>query len=133
LELWECSFCMIYFVRDNTQKFIFRLHRLWHPSMVQTFVGLLMQSMLFLPNLDIKSFNDSHIIHLANIDLLFCTSTLRWCLFLNLLIVDWEIPPMFKSLLIYMHIIMKLKKQKIFSFIHYILLHHFALEDFSTY
>jgi hypothetical protein len=68
-------------------------------------------SMLFLPNLDIKSFNDSQIIHLANSNPLFHTSTLRWCFFLNLLIVDWKIPLMLKSLLIYMYIIMKLKKK----------------------
>ncbi len=67
-------------------------------------------SPLFISNLDINCFNDSHNTFFANIDLLFWTSTLRWCLFFNLLIVDLDIPPMFNSLLIYMYIIMKLKK-----------------------
>jgi len=57
-------------------------------------------SLLFHPKLDIKSFNDSHIVHLANIDPFFQTSMLRWCLFFNMFITNWNIPPMFNPLLI---------------------------------
>ncbi len=69
-------------------------------------------SMFFLPSLDIKSFNDSHIIHLANTNILFRMSTSRWCLFFNLFIIEWEFFLMLKSLFICMYIIMKLKKIK---------------------
>jgi hypothetical protein len=93
LQIWykllQASWCNICFFNFNSYSFI---------------------SFLFLSNLDIKSFNDSHTIHLANIDLLFYTSMLRWGLFFNLLIVDWNIPPMLNFLLLYMYIIMKLIK-----------------------
>jgi hypothetical protein len=42
--------------------------------------------------------------------LFFFTSTLKWCLFFNLLIVDYEIPLMLNSLLIYENVIQKVIK-----------------------
>ncbi len=57
-------------------------------------------TLLFFPTFNIKSLKDSQTMHLANTNLCFRTSTFRWCLFLNLLMVDWEIPPMINSLLI---------------------------------
>jgi hypothetical protein len=57
-------------------------------------------SLLFFPNLDIKSFGYSQIVHSTNTNPYFHTSTLRWCLFLNLFIANWKIPPMFNSLFI---------------------------------
>ncbi len=100
-------------------KFIFGPHKLKPLSMVQASRQLLMQevflqlqfiffpSLLFLPNFDLNSFSDSHTIHFAKIEPLFLTSTFRWCLFLNLLITDCEIPPMLNSLLIYRNVIQK--------------------------
>ncbi len=93
LQVWykllQDSWCNICFLNFNSYSFA---------------------SLLFLPNLDIKSFNDSHIVHLANINLLFQTSTLRWCLFSNMFIDNWNILPMFNFLFTCMYIIMKLKK-----------------------
>jgi hypothetical protein len=67
-----------------------------------SFTSYSIASLLCFPNLDIKSLRDSQTIHFTKIDLCFRTSTLRWsCLFLNLLIANWEILPMFNSLFIY--------------------------------
>jgi hypothetical protein len=66
-----------------------------------SFVSYFKTFLLFFPNLDIKSFKDSQTMHFANIDPHFCTSTFKWCCFLNLLIGDWKILPMLNSLLIY--------------------------------
>jgi hypothetical protein len=38
--------------------------------------------------------------HFTNTNLYFCTSTIKWCVFFNLFIVDWVILPMFNYLLI---------------------------------
>jgi hypothetical protein len=40
-------------------------------------------------------------VHLAKTNPRFCTSTFKWCLFFNLFMVDWKIPPMLNSLIIY--------------------------------
>jgi hypothetical protein len=56
--------------------------------------------------------SNSHIIHFTKIDPLFHTSTLKWCLFLNLLIANGEIPSMFNSLLIYKNVMRKNQNNK---------------------
>jgi hypothetical protein len=64
-------------------------------------------SLLLFPNFDIKSFSDLHVVHFVNIEPLFLTSTLKWCFFFNLLIVNYKISPMFNSLFIYKNVIQK--------------------------
>jgi hypothetical protein len=64
------------------------------------FASYFRTSLLLFPNLDIRSFRDSQTMHFANIDPHFCTSTFKWCLFLNLLIANWKIPLMFNSMFI---------------------------------
>jgi hypothetical protein len=66
--------------------------------------------LLLFPDLDIKFLRDSQLMHFANTDPHFHTSTFKWCLFFNLLITDWEIPLMFNSLLIYQPTNMKTNK-----------------------
>jgi hypothetical protein len=83
------------------------LHDSWCKRCFLNFCSYSFASLLFLPNFDIKSFSDSHIIHFAKIEPLFLTLTLRWCLFLNLLIADHIILPMFNSLLICKNVIRK--------------------------
>jgi hypothetical protein len=64
---------------------------------------------IFFLDFNIKSLRDSHIIHFAKIERFFITSTLKWCIFLNLLIIDWEIPPMFNSLIICKKLMKKMR------------------------
>jgi len=83
------------------------LYNSWCKICFLSFLSYSIVSLLFLPTFDIKSLTDSQIVHLAKIDLRFCTSTFWWCLFFNLLMANWETPPMFNSLLIYKNIIWK--------------------------
>jgi len=83
------------------------LHNSWCKRCFLNFSSYSFASLLFFPNFDIKSFSDSHTIHFVNTKPLFLTSTLRWCLFLNLFIVNCKIPPMFNSLLICENVIQK--------------------------
>ncbi len=95
-------------------------HKFWSLSMVQAFAWFLMQNVLFstlvhillhhyyfFPNFNIKSLKDSHTIHFTKTYPLFCRFVLKWCLFLNLFIVDWEIPSMFNFLLICKNVMKK--------------------------
>ncbi len=66
--------------------------------------------MMLFTNFDINSFSDSHIVHFAKIEPFFLTSTLKWCLLLNLIITNYEIPLMFNSLLICKNVIRKSDK-----------------------
>jgi hypothetical protein len=91
----------------NLQIWYKLLHNTWCKICFLSFNSYFLASLLFLANFDIKSFSDLHIIHFAKTKPFFLTSTLRWCLFLNLLIVDYEIPQMFNSLLIYENVIQK--------------------------
>jgi len=108
LQPWERSFGIIHFVMDNASLDLTDLHlQLWynllHDSCYKrcflNFISYFLISLLFLPNFDIKSFSDSHKEHFAKIEPFFITSTLKWCLFFNLLIAKCEIFPMFNSLL----------------------------------
>jgi hypothetical protein len=92
------SFNHTSFVLQVWNKF---LHDFWCKICFLSFASYSRTSLLLFPNLDIKSFKDSQTIHVVNTNPCFGTSTFKWCLFLNLLIVDREIPPMFNSLLIY--------------------------------
>jgi hypothetical protein len=92
------SFDHINFVLQVCYKF---LHDSWCKICFLSFASYFRASLLFLPNLDIKSFKDSQTVQFANTNPPFCTLTFKWCFFFNLLIVDWEIPPMLNSLLIY--------------------------------
>jgi hypothetical protein len=83
------------------------LHDSWCKRCFFNFSSYSLVSLLVCPNFDIKSFNDSHIVHFAKIELLFLTSTLRWCLLLNLPIIAKKIPPMLNSLLIFENVIRK--------------------------
>jgi hypothetical protein len=64
------------------------LHDFWCKRCFLNFNLYSLASLLFLSNFDKKSFNDSHTIHFAKTKPLFFTSTLRWCLFLNMLITQ---------------------------------------------
>jgi hypothetical protein len=66
-----------------------------------SFTSYFITSLLFFPNLDIKSFKDFQTMHFANTYPHFCTSSFKWCIFLNLFIAYWEIPPMLNSLFIF--------------------------------
>ncbi len=79
----------------------------WCKICFLNFFSYSIASLLFLPTFDIKSLTDSQIMHLANINPRFLTSTFWWCLFLNLLMANWEIPQMLNSLLIYNNTIWK--------------------------
>ncbi len=81
------------------------LHNFWCKRCFFNHISYFLASLLFFPNFDIKSLNDSQIVHFVKIDLFFLTSTLKWYLFLNMLITNWKIPPMFNSLFIYENII----------------------------
>ncbi len=76
------------------------LYDFWCKICFLSFASYFRASLLFFPNLDIKSFRYSHIVHFTNTNPHLGTSTFRWCLFFNLLIANWEIPPMFNSLFI---------------------------------
>jgi len=54
----------------------------------RNFISCYFAPALFLPTLDIKSFNDSQIVHLAKMESHFFTSTFKWCFFLKRLIKD---------------------------------------------
>ncbi len=94
-------------IDSNLQIWYKLLHNSWCKKCFLNFNSYSLASLLFLTNFDIKSFSDLHILHFAKTKPLFFTSTLRWCLFLNLLIIDYEIPQMFNSLLIYKNVIQK--------------------------
>jgi hypothetical protein len=64
-----------------------------------SFTSYSIASLLHFPNLDIKSLRDLQI-EQKKIGFHFHTSTFKWCLFLNKLIVDCKILPMFNSLLV---------------------------------
>jgi hypothetical protein len=91
------SFDCTNFVFQVWYKF---LHDSWCQICFYNLASYSRTSLLFFPNLDIKSFGDSQIVHFVNMNFHFCTSTFKWCLFLNLLIANWEIRSMFNSLLI---------------------------------
>jgi hypothetical protein len=86
------------------------LHDSWCRICFLSFASYFRTSLLCFPNLDIKSFNDSQIMHFTNTNPCFHTSKFKWCLFLNLLTKNWEVPPMFNSLLIANPQIQKKKK-----------------------
>ncbi len=67
------------------------LHDSWCRTCFLRFISYSIALLLCFPNLDINSLKDSQTIHFAKNDPCFHTSTLRWCLFLNLFIIDWEI------------------------------------------
>jgi hypothetical protein len=77
------------------------LYDSWCKICFLSFASYFRASLLFFLNLDIKSLRDSQIVHFKNMDPRFHTSTFKWFLFLNLLITNWEIHPMFNSLFIY--------------------------------
>ncbi len=81
------------------------LHNSWCKRCFLNFNSYSLTSLLLFPNFDIKSFSDWHIVHFVNIEPLILTWTLRWCLFLNMLIVNYKIPPMFNSLLLCKNVI----------------------------
>jgi hypothetical protein len=87
------------------------LHDSWCRICFIKFASYFRASLLCFLNLDIKSFRDSQIMHFTNTNPHFHTLTFKWCFFLNLLIVNWEIFPMFNSLLIYKPT--NIKKRKI--------------------
>jgi hypothetical protein len=91
------SFDWTNFILHVWHKF---LHDSWCKMCFLSFISYSNTLLLWFTNLDIKYLRYSQIIHFAKIDPHFCTSMLRWCFFLNLIITDWEIPPMFNSLLI---------------------------------
>jgi hypothetical protein len=74
-------------------------HHSWCKMCFLGFTSYSIASLRCFPNLDIKSLRDSQTMHFVKTNLHFHTSTLKWCLFFNLFVVDWEIPPMFNSLL----------------------------------
>ncbi len=76
------------------------LHDSWCRICFINFTSYFKTSLLFFPNLDIKSFKDSQTMHFTNTNPHFRTSTFKWCLFLNLFVADWKIPPMCNFLLI---------------------------------
>jgi hypothetical protein len=76
------------------------IHDYWCRMCFISFISYSISLLLCFPNLNIKSLRDSQTLHFAKTNLHLCTSMLRWCLFLNLLIIDWEIPLMLNSLLI---------------------------------
>ncbi len=86
------------------------LHDSWCKICFLIFTSYFKASLLLFPDLDIKFLRDSQLMHFANTDPHFHTSTFKWCLFFNLLITDWEIPLMFNSLLIYQPTNMKTNK-----------------------
>ncbi len=77
------------------------LHDYWCRICFLSFASYFRTSLLFFPNLDIRFFKDSQTMHFANIGPCFCTSTFKWCLFLNLVIANWKMPPTLNSLLIF--------------------------------
>ncbi len=120
LQPWECSFHMwsilSWITHRNSylectyldlQVWYKLLHNFWCKRCFFNFSPYSFTSLLFFPNFDIKSFNDSHTVHFINIEPLFLASTLKWCFFFNLLIINYKIPPMFNSLLIYKNLIQK--------------------------
>jgi len=86
------------------------LHDSWCKICFLSFPSYSITSSLFLPTFDIKSLRDSQIVHLANTNLHFRTLTFWWCLFLNLLMANWKIPPMLNSLFICNNTIWKQRK-----------------------
>jgi len=91
------SFDLTNFVLQVCYKF---LHDFWCRICFFSFTTYFRTSLLFFPNLDIKSFMDSQIVHFTNTNPHFHTSTFKWCFSFNLLITNWKIPPMVNSLLI---------------------------------
>ncbi len=85
---------------SNFQIWYMFLHESWCKICFINFNSYSFASLLLFPNFNIKSVKDSHTLHFAKIKPLFHTSTLRWCFFLNLPIINWKIPPMFNSLFI---------------------------------
>ncbi len=65
------------------------LHNFWCKICFLSFTSYSKASLLLFPNLDIKSFRDSQIVHFTNKDPCFRTSTFKWCHLLNLLIANW--------------------------------------------
>jgi hypothetical protein len=101
------SFDCINFVFQIWYKF---LDDYWCKICFFNFTSYFKASLLFFPNLDIKSLRDSQIVHFINTNPRFHTSTFKWCIFLNPLIIDWKIPPMFNSLLFANHKLQKTKE-----------------------
>jgi hypothetical protein len=85
------------FVRHAWYNFL----HIWYKMYFLSFISYSITLLLCFPNLDIKSLNDSQIIYFMKTNPHFCTSTLKWCIFLKLFILSWEIHPMFISLIIY--------------------------------
>jgi hypothetical protein len=75
------------------------IHDSWCKICFLIFASYSRASLLFFPNLDIKSLRDSQIMHFANTNPHFHTLAFRWCLFLNLFIANWEIALMLNSFL----------------------------------
>ncbi len=85
---------------SNLQIRYMFLHESWCKICFFNFNSYSFASLLLFPNFNIKSVKDSHTLHFAKIEPLFHTSTLRWCFFLNLPVINFKIPPMFNSLFI---------------------------------
>jgi hypothetical protein len=62
------------------------LHDSWWMMWFRNFISCSFAPTLFLPTLDIKSFNDSQIVQLAKVESCFFTSTFKWYFFLKRLI-----------------------------------------------
>jgi hypothetical protein len=120
LEPWEFRSILSWITYN--WEFIFKSHtnsdlQIWYKLMYDSwckmcffnFNSYFFTSLLFFSNFDIKSFKDSHTIHFAKTDTFFHTSILKRCFFFNLFIVDWKIPPMLNSLLIYKNVIKIMK------------------------
>ncbi len=73
------------------------LHNFWCKTYFFSFTSYSITLLLCFPNLGIKSLRDSQIVHFEKIDLHFCTSTFKWCLFLSQLLANCKIPPMGKN------------------------------------
>jgi hypothetical protein len=57
------------------------LHDYWCKICFLNFASYSRVSLLFFPNLDIKSFKDSQTLHFTNMNPHFRTSTIKWCFF----------------------------------------------------
>jgi hypothetical protein len=86
------------------------LHEYWCRICFLSFASYFKTSLQFFSNWISSPSRIHKIVHFANTNPCFHTSTFKWSFFLNLLIVDWKIPPMLNYLLIYQPKTLKIKK-----------------------